>query len=153
MLNLLETSLEEVRTQSAGQQRVLVSPHHVLAAEGAEHVIAVAGYPTGRHHSLVKAAEARLAVQSGAAEVWVAVDALLGDATSLLSELVTLREACPLPVRLGLILPEDSRLPLKEIARLAEQAGYQSLVDPGSVVSDDEDLDTQLTVESLRPNS
>ena len=54
---------------------------------------------------------------------------------------------------LGLILPEDSRLPLKEIARLAEQAGYQSLVDPGSVVSDDEDLDTQLTVESLRPNS
>lgn len=92
-------------------------------------------------------------MQSGAAEVWVAVDALLGDATSLLSELVTLREACPLPVRLGLILPEDSRLPLKEIARLAEQAGYQSLVDPGSVVSDDEDLDTQLTVESLRPNS
>ena len=103
MLNLLAASVEEVRNQSAGQQRVLVSPHHVIAAEGAEHVIAVAGYPTGRHHSLVKAAEARLAVQSGAAEVWVAVDALLGDATSLLSELVTLREACPLPVRLGLI--------------------------------------------------
>lgn len=149
MLNLLEASVEEVRTQSAGQQRVLVSPHHVLAAEGAEHVIAVAGYPTGRHHSLVKAAEARLAVQSGAAEVWVAVDALLGDATSVLSELVTLREACPLPVRLGLILPEHSALPLPEYVRAAEQAGYQCLVDPGSVVSDDEPLDTQLSVESL----
>ena len=58
MLNLLEASVEEVRTQSAGQQRVLVSPHHVLAAEGAEHVIAVAGYPTGRHHlSLIHISE------------------------------------------------------------------------------------------------
>ncbi|OFO99096.1 deoxyribose-phosphate aldolase [Corynebacterium sp. HMSC034H07] len=149
MLNLLEASVEEVRTQSAGQQRVLVSPHHVLAAEGAEHVIAVAGYPTGRHHSLVKAAEARLAVQSGAAEVWVAVDALLGDATSLLSELVTLREACPLPVRLGLILPERPALPLPEYARAAEQAGYQCLIETSSVVSDDEALDTQLSIESL----
>lgn len=149
MLNLLEASVEEVRNQSAGQQRVLVSPHHVLAAEGAEHVIAVAGYPTGRHHSLVKAAEARLAVQSGAAEVWVAVDALLGDATSLLSELVTLREACPLPVRLGLILPDRPALPLPEYARAAEQAGYQCLIETGSVVSDDEALDTQLSVESL----
>lgn len=150
MLNLLEASVEEVRNQSAGQQRVLVSPHHVLAAEGAEHVISVAGYPTGRHHSLVKAAEARLAVQSGAAEVWVAVDALLGDATSLLSELVTLREACPLPVRLGLILPEHPALPLPEHVRAAEQAGYQCLIETGSVVSDDEALDTQLSVESLR---
>ncbi|WP_412099557.1 deoxyribose-phosphate aldolase [Corynebacterium aurimucosum] len=149
MLNLLEASVEEVRDQSAGQQRVLVSPHHVLAAEGAEHVIAVAGYPTGRHHSLVKAAEARLAVQSGAAEVWVAVDALLGDATSLLSELVTLREACPLPVRLGLILPERPALPLPEYVHVAEQAGYQCLIETGSVVSDDEALDTQLSVESL----
>lgn len=149
MLNLLEASVEEVRDQSTGQQRVLVSPHHVLAAEGAEHVIAVAGYPTGRHHSLVKAAEARLAVQSGAAEVWVAVDALLGDATSLLSELVTLREACPLPVRLGLILPERPALPLPEYARAAEQAGYQCLIETGSVVSDDEALDTQLSIESL----
>ncbi len=149
MLNLLEASVEEVRNQSAGQQRVLVSPHHVIAAEGAEHVIAVAGYPTGRHHSLVKAAEARLAVQSGAAEVWVAVDALLGDATSLLSELVTLREACPLPARLGLILPERPALPVAEYARAAEQAGYQCLIKTGSVVSDDEALDTQLYVESL----
>lgn len=150
MLNLLEASLEEVQTQSAGKQRVLVSPHHVLAASEAEHIIAVAGYPTGRHHSLVKAAEARLAVQSGAAEVWVAVDALLGDATSLLSELVTLREACPLPVRLGLILPADSRLAPLELARAAEQAGYQCLVDSGSVVSNDDALDTQLPLESLR---
>ena len=149
MLNLLEASVEEVRNQSAGQQRVLVSPHHVLAAEGAEHVISVAGYPTGRHHSLVKAAEARLAVQSGAAEVWVAVDELLGDATSLLSELVTLREACPLPVRLGLILPDRPALPLPEYARAAEQAGYQCLIETGSVVSDDEALDTQLSIESL----
>ena len=141
---LLQASLEEVRAQSPGQ-RVVVSPHHVLAADKAEHIIAVAGYPTGRHHSLVKAAEARLAVQSGAAEVWVAVDAALGDATSLLSELVPLREACPLPVRLGLILPADASLPCAELARAAEQAGYQCLV-----VSRDEELpqlDSQLPME------
>lgn len=145
MLNLLESSVEEVRAQSVVQQRVLVSPHHVMAAAEAEHIIAVAGYPTGRHHSLVKAAEARLAVQSGAAEVWVAVDALLSDTTSLLSELVTLREACPLPVRLGLILPKKPALSFEDLARTAEQAGYQCLV-----VSDDgslPELDTQLPIE------
>ncbi|OFT60803.1 deoxyribose-phosphate aldolase [Corynebacterium sp. HMSC05E07] len=141
---LLQASLEEVRAQSP-RQRVVVSPHHVLAADKAEHIIAVAGYPTGRHHSLVKAAEARLAVQSGAAEVWVAVDAALGDVTSLLSELVTLREACPLPVRLGLILPTDASLSVAKLAHTAEQAGYQCLV-----VSDDGELptlDSQLPIE------
>lgn len=141
---LLQAALEEVRAQSPGQ-RVVVSPHHVLAADRAEYIIAVAGYPTGRHHSLVKAAEARLAVQCGAAEVWVAVDAALGDVTSLLSELVTLREACPLPVRLGLILPADASLSVAELAHTAEQAGYQCLV-----VSDDGELptlDSQLPME------
>ncbi|WKK62409.1 hypothetical protein [Corynebacterium sp. P8-C1] len=38
-------------------------------------VIALIGWPTGRHHSLIKAAEARMAVEDGADEVWVAVDA------------------------------------------------------------------------------
>ena len=127
MLNLLSASLEEVQNRAPGQ-RVVVSPHHVLAAAQAEHTVAVAGYPTGRHHSLVKAAEARLAVQSGAAEVWVAVDALLADSTALLSELVTLREACPLPVKLGLILPVRSAGSVEDLAHAAEQAGYQCLV-------------------------
>lgn len=144
MRSLLQASFEEVREQSPGQ-RVVVSPHHVMAAAEAEHIISVAGYPSGRHHSLVKAAEARLAVQSGAAEVWVAVDAVLGDTTSLLSELVTLREACPLPVRLGLILPTNPALSYEDLARTAEQAGYQCLV-----VSDDDtlpELDSQLPFE------
>ena len=88
-----------------------------------------------------------MAVQSGASEVWVAVDALLGDTTALLSELVTLREACPLPVRLGLILPVDPALSYEDLARSAEQAGYQCLV-----VSDDDtlpELNTQLPIERL----
>ena len=35
--------------------------------------IAVVGWPTGRHHSVIKAAEARLAAESGADEIWLAL--------------------------------------------------------------------------------
>ena len=98
----------------------------MLAAQGAAHVVTVAGYPTGRHHSLIKASEARLAVQSGAAEVWVAVDALLGDATSLLTDLITVREACPQPVQLGLILPASENA--FAAAQAATQAGFDKLI-------------------------
>lgn len=82
MRNLLEATIADVREAAQYDSALLVSPTHVLAAAQAPHVATVAGYPTGRHHSLIKASEARLAVQSGAAEVWVAVDALLGDATA-----------------------------------------------------------------------
>ena len=83
MKNLLHASAAEVREQATGQH-VLVSPHHVTVAAAAEPagITAVAGYPTGRHHTLIKASEARLAIQSGADEVWVSVDATLADATS-----------------------------------------------------------------------
>lgn len=47
----------------------------VAEAGDAGPIIALIGWPTGRHHSLIKAAEARLAVEEGASEVWVAVDA------------------------------------------------------------------------------
>ncbi|MDO5031914.1 deoxyribose-phosphate aldolase [Corynebacterium sp.] len=122
---LLDASAQQVRERCPGAT-VVVSPHHVTAAAaaGAERIISVAGYPTGRHHSLIKASEARLAVQSGAAEVWVAVDALLDSATSLLSELITIREACPPPVRLGLITAQPQQ------AQVAEKAGYDVIVAP-----------------------
>lgn len=126
MRNLLNAALDDVRAAAQPDEALLVAPTHVLAAQGAAHVVTVAGYPTGRHHSLIKASEARLAVQSGAAEVWVAVDALLGDATSLLTDLITVREACPQPVQLGLILPASENA--FAAAQAAAQAGFDKLV-------------------------
>lgn len=126
MRNLLNAALDDVRAAAQPDEAVLVAPTHVLAAQGAAHVVTVAGYPTGRHHSLIKASEARLAVQSGAAEVWVAVDALLGDATSLLTDLITVREACPQPAQLGLILPASENA--LTAAQAATQAGFDKLI-------------------------
>lgn len=123
----VERALEE----SAGP--VLLSPHHLPQA-AAGHVAAVAGFPTGRHHSLVKATEARLAVQNGAAEIWVAVDATLNDPNALLTDLVTVREACPDPVVLGVILPAADVAPAAPalVVDMAEKAGYQRAITRGA---------------------
>ncbi|RAV35032.1 hypothetical protein [Corynebacterium heidelbergense] len=68
----------------------------------------VIGLPFGRNHSLLKATEARFAVEQGADRVeviadWAAVAA--GDTNAVLSEILTLREAVPPPVELALVLP------------------------------------------------
>lgn len=85
-------------------------------------VIAVAGYPTGRHHTLVKAAEARLALQSGADEVWVCVDSFVSDENALLADLVAMRDACPAPARMGLLLPEAASASAAQFASSYETA-------------------------------
>ena len=127
MLNLLAASAATVKDRAAGNT-VLVSPHHVslAAGAGAAEVISVAGYPTGRHHTLIKASEARLAIQSGASEMWVSLDETVADANAVLSELIAIREACPEPARLGLIVPDA---PLADATlNAAHQAGYQRLI-------------------------
>ena len=126
MRNLLNAALDDVRAAAQPDEAVLVAPTHVLAAQGAAHVVTVAGYPTGRHHTLIKASEARLAIQSGASEVWVSLDATVTDANAVLSELIAIREACPDPARLGLIVPDA---PLADATlKAAHQAGYQRLI-------------------------
>ena len=127
MLNLLDAPAATVKERAA-DNTVLVSPHHVslAAGAGAADIISVAGYPTGRHHTLIKASEARLAIQSGASEVWVSLDETLTDANAVLSELIAIREACPDPARLGLIVPDA---PLADATlKAAHQAGYQRLI-------------------------
>ena len=96
MLNLLAAPAATVKDRAA-DNTVVVSPHHVsiAAGAGAADIISVAGYPTGRHHTLIKASEARLAIQSGASEVWVSLDETVADANAVLSELIAIREACP----------------------------------------------------------
>ena len=133
MLNLLAASAATVKDRAA-DNTVVVSPHHVslAAGDGAADIISVAGYPTGRHHTLIKASEARLAIQSGASEVWVSLDETVTDANAVLSELIAIREACPDPARLGLIVPEAVGADTAEAAdaavTAAQQAGYQRLI-------------------------
>ena len=133
MLNLLNASAATVKDHAA-DNTVVVSPHHVslAAGVGASDIISVAGYPTGRHHTLIKASEARLAIQSGASEVWVSFDETVADANAVLSELIAIREACPDPARLGLIVPEAVGADAADAADVAvtaaQQAGYQRLI-------------------------
>ena len=133
MLNLLDAPAATVKERAA-DNTVLVSPHHVsiAAGAGAADIISVAGYPTGRHHTLIKASEARLAIQSGASEVWVSLDETVADANAVLSELIAIREACPEPARLGLIVPEavgaDAADAADAAVTAAQQAGYQRLI-------------------------
>ena len=133
MLNLLAAPAAMVKDRAA-DNTVVVSPHHVslAAGAGAADIISVAGYPTGRHHTLIKASEARLAIQSGASEVWVSLDETVADANAVLSELIAIREACPDPARLGLIVPEavgaDAADAADAAVMAAQQAGYQRLI-------------------------
>ena len=144
MLNLLAASAATFKDHAA-DNTVLVSPHHVsiAAGAGAAEVISVAGYPTGRHHTLIKASEARLAIQSGASEVWVSLDETVADANAVLSELIAIREACPDPARLGLIVPEAVGADAAEAAdaavTAAQQAGYQRLIVRSSEAVDNEE--------------
>ena len=121
-------AVEAVAKDPAPLAGIVLAPHHIAQAgaqkddaEDAEFVlISAAGYPTGRHHSLIKASEARLAVQSGAAEIWVYVDQSLAEHNAHLSEFITLREACPNPARLALVVPAGpARKPAVEAAELA----------------------------------
>ena len=141
MLNLLAAPAALVKDRAA-DNTVVVSPHHVslAAGAGAADIISVAGYPTGRHHTLIKASEARLAIQSGASEVWVSLDETVTDANAVLSELIAIREACPDPARLGLIVPEavgaDAADAADAAVTAAQQAGYQRLIVRSSAAGD-----------------
>ncbi|MEK0127846.1 MULTISPECIES: deoxyribose-phosphate aldolase [Corynebacterium] len=144
MLNLLAAPAAMVKDRAA-DNTVLVSPHHVslAAGAGAADIISVAGYPTGRHHTLIKASEARLAIQSGASEVWVSLDETVTDANAVLSELIAIREACPDPARLGLIVPgavgTDAADAAAAAVTAAQQAGYQRLIVRSSAAVDNEE--------------
>lgn len=106
---------------------IVVPPSLLGAARAAEDhgliVVALAGFPTGKHHTLVKASEARLAVQYGAAEVAVVADPVTArsDRNALLSEIVAVREAVPHPVALSVLI-EAALLDESQLAAFAETA-------------------------------
>ena len=73
-------------------------------------IIAAVGFPTGRHHILVKASEARLAISQGAHRIWACVDTSTADANAALSDMISLREAVPYPAHLGVVVPDYAGL-------------------------------------------
>ncbi|MFC7449393.1 deoxyribose-phosphate aldolase [Rhodococcus daqingensis] len=111
-----------------GVYAVCVSPSMLpVRAEGLT-VAAVAGFPSGKHHSLLKGAEARLAVEQGAREIDMVIDvgaAVAGDYNAVLADILTVREGIGDAAVLKVIL-ESAALSdeaIVECCRAAERAG------------------------------
>lgn len=133
---------------AAGVGAVVVSPNHVATAaktldryvrqQGGDHydgdadessvltIITAVGFPTGRHHILVKASEARLAVSQGAHRVWACVDTSNPDANALLSDMISLREAVPAPAQLGVVVPDYSAPEQQSASAAGQLAGEET---------------------------
>lgn len=132
-----EASRDDVATlireaSDLGCGAVCVSPSMLpvgsLVDDATLRIATVAGFPSGKHASLVKATEARYAAQCGADEIDVVIDvaaALAKDQNALLGELITVREAVPHPLVLKVIL-ESAALDeeqLRTAVRASVQAG------------------------------
>lgn len=98
--------------EQLGCGAVCVSPSmlpvgSLFSSDATLRLATVCGFPSGKHASLVKAMEARWAVEQGAHDINVMVDlaaAVAGDTSALISELMTIREAVPKPVVLSVIV-------------------------------------------------
>lgn len=107
-----------------GVLAVCVSPSMLpVHAEGLI-TAAVVGFPSGKHHSLVKGAEARLAVDQGAREIDMVIDigaAISGDYNAVLADILTVREAMGSSAVLKVIL-ETAALPDEAIVECCRAA-------------------------------
>ncbi|AWB81136.1 2-deoxyribose-5-phosphate aldolase [Corynebacterium yudongzhengii] len=83
---------------TAGAHTAVVHPtQEFLVPDNMRSAVAV-GHPSGKHHGLIKASEARLAVEHGVEEIWLTPDPDLRDANAYLAEIATVRQAVPEPV-------------------------------------------------------
>lgn len=107
-----------------GAYSVCVSPSMLPLATATAKIAAVCGFPSGKHHSQIKAAEAQLAVENGAHEIDMVIDvgaALAGDFDSVHSDIAAVRSAVPAPTVLKVIL-ETAALTDEQIVRCCEIA-------------------------------
>ncbi|MGY1894227.1 deoxyribose-phosphate aldolase [Nocardia gipuzkoensis] len=122
----VDTLIEDARAM--GVLAICVSPSMLPVRAPGLVVATVAGFPSGKHHSLVKGAEARLAVDQGATEVDMVIDvgaARAGDYTAVFADIVTVREAIGDRALLKVII-ESAALPddaIVQVCRVAERAG------------------------------
>jgi deoxyribose-phosphate aldolase len=115
-----------------GVYAVCVSPSMVPVAVGAGvRVAAVAGFPSGKHVSGVKAHEAAQAVAAGAGEIDMVIDvgaALAGDVDAVRSDIEAVRGAVPgavlkVIVESAVLLSRADERTLAAVCRAAEDAG------------------------------
>ena len=116
-----------------GVYAVCVSPSMVPLAvrAGGVRVAAVAGFPSGKHVSAVKANEAALAVGSGASEIDMVVDvgaALAGDVAAVRSDIEAVRRAAgtavlKVIVESAVLLAHADEPTLATVCHAAEDAG------------------------------
>lgn len=116
-----------------GVYSVCVSPSMVsiAVAAAATPVAAVTGFPSGKHLSAVKAAEAAAAVADGAAEIDMVIDvgaALNNDFDAVYADIHAVRAAAPgsvlkVIVESAVLLASAGQHTLVEVCRVAESAG------------------------------
>ncbi|MDR3656015.1 MAG: deoxyribose-phosphate aldolase [Mycobacterium sp.] len=116
-----------------GVYAVCVSPSMVPVAvqAGDLRVAAVAGFPSGKHVPAVKAHEAELAVESGASEIDMVIDAgaaLAGDVAAVRSDIEAVRGAAgtavlKVIVESAVLLAHADEPTLAAVCRAAEDAG------------------------------
>jgi deoxyribose-phosphate aldolase len=117
-----------------GVHAVCVSPSMVpvaVDAGGGVRVAAVAGFPSGKHVSAVKAHEAAQALASGADEIDMVIDvgaALAGDVVAVRSDIEAVRTAVPravlkVIVESAVLLSQADGRTLADVCRAAEDAG------------------------------
>lgn len=112
-----------------GAYSVCLSPS-VLPVELPEglKLAVVVGFPSGKHHSEIKAAEARLAASQGADELDMVIDvgaAISRDYAAVESDVRAVRDAAPAPVVLKVII-ESAALDddaIVAVSQAAERAG------------------------------
>ncbi|MEE6135444.1 deoxyribose-phosphate aldolase [Mycobacterium sp. 050128] len=112
---------------------VCVSPSMVpvAAAAGGVRVATVAGFPSGKHVSAIKAEEAAQAVAAGASEVDMVIDvgaALAGQLAAVRSDIAAVRAAVPdavlkVIVESAVLLGDSDGRTLTDVCRAAEEAG------------------------------
>ncbi|TQF69447.1 deoxyribose-phosphate aldolase [Rhodococcus spelaei] len=118
--------IDEAR--ALGVYAVCVSPSMLPVRADGLRVAAVAGFPSGKHHSLIKGSEARLAVQQGAHEIDMVIDvgaAVAGDYNAVLADILTVRQGIADETVLKVIL-ETAALSdeaIVECCLAAERAG------------------------------
>lgn len=112
-----------------GTYSICVSPDQLpVAAVGGVKIATVCGFPSGAHHSVVKATEAADSVARGADEVDMVINlskATTDDFAAVEADIRAVRGACPAPVVLKVII-ESAALTDDQIVgccRAAEAAG------------------------------
>ncbi|WP_082974971.1 MULTISPECIES: deoxyribose-phosphate aldolase [unclassified Mycobacterium] len=123
-----------VEAAELGVYAVCVSPSMVpvaVRAGGGVPVASVAGFPSGKHTSAVKAHEAEQAVASGAAEVDMVIDigaALAGNIGAVRADIAAVRAAVPgavlkVIVESAVLFSGTDEDTLVQVCRAAEDAG------------------------------